>query len=218
MDFFALALVMSNSRETPATFRWTRLALAGLAVGINVMEAADIGAIFSMMVAAFVFYKNMVEAGGSAAAKIIRGVGQITMIRSLPDSLPRKPWFHWSAPKSRVSRARARTRKPRPSIGTGPPNGASPKLETLSLIVPGLFGYRMDTPKNMMEFLQNSYKGGNYWGGVGRDPMLDAYLDGRNSGPMPQGFMRFTGGGRLCRHPRRAGGVLGRGPVTAETG
>src|SRR5208283_675752 len=40
MDFFALALVVSNTPETPALIRWTRLALAGLAVGLNVMEAA----------------------------------------------------------------------------------------------------------------------------------------------------------------------------------
>src|SRR5208282_4379913 len=40
MDFFALALVVSNTSETPALIRWARLALAGLAVGINVMEAA----------------------------------------------------------------------------------------------------------------------------------------------------------------------------------
>jgi hypothetical protein len=56
MDFFALALVMSNTPATPAFLRWTRLVLAGLAVGINVMEAADIGAIFSVFIAAYVFF------------------------------------------------------------------------------------------------------------------------------------------------------------------
>ncbi len=53
MDFLALALIVSNSPATPWFLRWSRLALAGLAVGINVMEAADIGAIFSLLVAAF---------------------------------------------------------------------------------------------------------------------------------------------------------------------
>src|SRR5208282_6595182 len=61
MDFFALALAVSNTSETPALIRWTRLALAGLAVGINVMEAADIGAIFSLFIAAFVIYKVLIE-------------------------------------------------------------------------------------------------------------------------------------------------------------
>ena len=47
MDFFALALVMSNTSETSALIRWARLALAGLAVGVNLMEAFDIGAVLS---------------------------------------------------------------------------------------------------------------------------------------------------------------------------
>src|SRR5205807_2582803 len=34
-----------------------------------------------------------------------------------------------------------------------------PKLETLRVIIPGLFGYRMDTAN-----------GGNYWGTVGQEP------------------------------------------------
>ncbi|HEV2329468.1 MAG TPA: hypothetical protein VGY56_11850, partial [Verrucomicrobiae bacterium] len=45
MDFLALALIASNSPATPWFVRWVRLALAGFAVGINVVEAADIGAI-----------------------------------------------------------------------------------------------------------------------------------------------------------------------------
>ena len=34
-----------------------------------------------------------------------------------------------------------------------------PKIETLRVIIPGVFGYRMDTPE-----------GGNYWGAVGQQP------------------------------------------------
>jgi hypothetical protein len=55
MVFFALGLIAGSSPGLPAMTRWTRLALAGLCVGMNVMEAADIGAIFSVFIAAFVF-------------------------------------------------------------------------------------------------------------------------------------------------------------------
>jgi len=195
MDFFALALVMSNSRETPAPVRWARLALAGLAVGINVMEAADIGAIFSMLVAAFVFYKNVVDASGSAAAKIIRGVGQIATIAVFAGFIATQTVVSLVGSQITGIAGTGQDAETKAQHWNWATQWSEPKIETLSLIVPGLFGYRMDTPKNMMEFLQNGYKGGNYWGGVGRDPVLDAYLDGRNSGPMPPGFMRFTGGG-----------------------
>ena len=63
MDFLALALIVSNSPATPWLVRWARLALAGFAVGINVVEAADIGAIFSLFVAAFALFQSLVEDG-----------------------------------------------------------------------------------------------------------------------------------------------------------
>src|SRR5204863_2524682 len=62
-----------------------------------------------------------------------------------------------------------------------------PKRETLSLIIPGLFGYRMDTPD-----------GGNYWGGVGRDAAWDAYFKSGRQPPAPDPrphFIRHSGGG-----------------------
>ena len=42
--------------------------------------------------------------------------------------------------------------------------------------MPGLFGYKMDTPNIMPHFLAKAYHGGVYWGGMGRDragPFLD---------------------------------------------
>src|SRR5208282_492296 len=80
MDFFALALVISNTSETPVLIRLIRLALAGLAIGINVMEAADIGAIFSLFVAAFVFFKAIASEGGAIWAKVGRGVSRVAVI------------------------------------------------------------------------------------------------------------------------------------------
>jgi hypothetical protein len=198
MDFFALALVVSNSPETPALVRWMRLALAGLAVGINVMEAADIGAIFSLLVATFVLFKALLETGSPTLLKWGRGIGQVAIIGFFAGFM---------AISTVVSLVGSQITGMAGMAGTAhdteteaqhwnwATQWSEPKVETLGLIVPGLFGYRMNTPADMMEFLQESYKGGNYWGGVGRDPMLDAYLDGEKPGPMPQGLMRFTGGG-----------------------
>ena len=53
----------------------------------------------------------------------------------------------------------------------------------------------MDTPKDMMGFLQDSYKGGDYWGAVGRDPRWTVILTGGEKDPSAAGpVMRFTGG------------------------
>src|SRR5262249_8573724 len=57
MDFLALGAL---AKRDSLPF-WVAPALAGLAVGFNVMEAADIGALFSVLVAAYVIYKSLVD-------------------------------------------------------------------------------------------------------------------------------------------------------------
>ena len=52
LSFFALAALV----DTSSRLRWLRVAVAGLTVGMGVMEGADIGAIFSVYVAAFMMY------------------------------------------------------------------------------------------------------------------------------------------------------------------
>src|ERR1017187_10160225 len=79
-DFLALALIMAGNDETPWHIRWTRLALAGLCVGVNVMEAADVGALCSVFIAGFVFFKSLTGTGGTIVAKAARGIGQVAVI------------------------------------------------------------------------------------------------------------------------------------------
>jgi hypothetical protein len=57
-------------------------------------------------------------------------------------------------------------------------------VEALNVVVPGLFGYRSDTPN-----------GGNYWGAMGRAPAWDRYFASGAQGPPPTGFLRYSGGG-----------------------
>ena len=62
-----------------------------------------------------------------------------------------------------------------------------PKREALSLFVPGLFGFRMDSPD-----------GGSYWGACGRHPAWDRYFASGKEGPPPDHryyFIRYGGGG-----------------------
>ena len=59
MIFFALAALA----DTSSPRRWLRVVLAGLAVGMGVTEGADIGALFSLYVAAFVIYQAWMAEG-----------------------------------------------------------------------------------------------------------------------------------------------------------
>jgi hypothetical protein len=59
--------------------QWARTALAGLAVGMGVMEGADIGAFFSIMVAAFLAHLSVVV-NPRTGANGVRGLGRLVMV------------------------------------------------------------------------------------------------------------------------------------------
>jgi len=59
LDFLALAALTDETSPR----RWLRVALAGLAVGMGVMEAFDIGAIFSVVIAAYVLFQALAGEG-----------------------------------------------------------------------------------------------------------------------------------------------------------
>jgi hypothetical protein len=199
MDFLALALIVSNSPTTPWVIRWTRLALAGFAVGINVMEAADIGAmIFSPLVAAFVFYKALTEENASVLKKISRGVARVAIVAVFAGFIATQTVVTLIGSSITGIVGTAQDEQTKAQHWDFVTQWSLPKIETLGIIVPGLFGYRMDTPKDMMASLQDNYEGGNYWGAVGRDPAWDRYFASREQSPSPQGFLRFSGTGNYA--------------------
>ena len=153
MDFFALALVVANTAETPAHVRWTRLALAGLCVGINVMEAADIGALFSMFIAAFVFFKSLADAATVRVVRCVRGVSRVAVVAVFAGFIAFQTVLSLVGTTSRRRRHGAGRRDQGGALGLGHAMEPAQK-RNLGLIVPGLFGYKMDTPNNMMPQLQ----------------------------------------------------------------
>jgi hypothetical protein len=194
MDFFALALVVSNTSETSALIRWTRLALAGLAVGINVMEAADIGAIFSLFVAAFVFFRAVAGEDGSTWAKAGRGIGQVAMIALFAGFIATQTVVTLIGTQIEGIAGTGQDTASKARDWGWATQWSLPKTETLGLFVPGVFGYKYDTPNNMMECLTNSYQSGVYWGLVGCDPSWDRYFANGETGTPGQGILRFAGG------------------------
>jgi hypothetical protein len=198
MDFLAMALVLSISSATPPLTRWMRLALAGLAVGVNVMEAADIGAIFSLFVAAFVLFKAVTDENGSLLMKLGRGMGRIMIIAVFAGFIATQTVVSLVGSQITGIGGTGQDTETKIQHWDWATQWSIPKIETLGLFIPGLFGYRMDTPQNMMEFLQGSYKGGNYWGGGGRDPAIDRFFDSGKEGSPPPGMMRFSGGGNYA--------------------
>lgn len=199
MNFFAIALISANHPATPALTRWVRFALAGVCVGMNVIEGADVGALSSVLVALYAFYKTMIEAEGSIAARAARGGGRVAVVAIFAGIIAFQTVTSLISGSITGIAGTAQDTETKAQHWDWATQWSFPKRETLSIVIPGLFGYKLDTPKDMMPQVKKLYEGGNYWGGIGRDPVLDRYFDGGSQGPPPQSnFMRFTGGGNYC--------------------
>ena len=179
MIFFALALLAG----TASRWRWLRVVLAGLAVGMSVTEGADIGALFSVCLAAFVVYQAWL-AEGSRTRNLTVGFARVGLVAVCA------AWLAAAAISGLVAteikgvvgmQQDVQTKQERWDWAT---EFSLPKAETFSLLVPGLFGYRMDTPD-----------GGQYWGAIGRNAAWDTYFENGRQGSAPKGFLRFSGGG-----------------------
>jgi hypothetical protein len=179
MTFFALAALMNNSSPR----RWLRVILAGFAVGMAVTEGADFGAIFSLFVAAFILYWAWLDRGprarnltvGAARLVLVAVCAAVFSARAISDLVATNV-IDVSTSRTGVSTAVERW--------DWATRWSLPKRETLSLIVPGIFGYRCDRPGSS-----------TYWGSIGRDPAWFHYEENGRTGPTPAGPQRFTGGG-----------------------
>jgi hypothetical protein len=199
MDFFALALVAANTRETPPLTRWVRLALVGLCVGMNVIEAADIGALYSVLIAAFVFFKEFVVEEKTFVKKLAAGIGHVAVVAVFAGFIAMQTVLGLvgtSIQGIAGAKQDAETKARQWDFVT---QWSLPKIETIGLFVPGLFGYKMNTPADMLPVFQDAYRGGVYWGGMGRDPANDRFFDsGAQGSPPDPNWMRQVGGGNYC--------------------
>ncbi len=169
---------------------WVRYILAGFAAGMAVIEGFDSGAILTLYIAAAILFHALQESWARQ---------QQTSSQEASEKATPKPWSHavglgivrtavvalaagWIATHALTvlietqvqgvvgMQQNRRTKQMRWDDAT---QWSLPKIETLRIMIPGLFGYRMDTPD-----------GGNYWGRVGERPGHPEILP-RHSGAGP---------------------------------
>ncbi len=156
MAFFTLALAAAAQAAT--RFGWIRMGVAGTAVGISIMEGYDVGAILSLYVAAFVLFQswNRAPAGEKGLPKGFAFVTVVALVAALTAAHALSALIGTQIKGVVGTQQDAHTKEQRWDQAT---MWSLPKIETLRIVVPGLFGYRMDTPD-----------GGSYWGSVGQTP------------------------------------------------
>lgn len=193
MTFFAMAALVSAQNAISPVQRWIRIALAGLAVGMGVAEGADVGAIFSVYVALFAMFQAW-NSDGPPVPKLAMGavkVGVLALFAFFLAAQPISALIGTAVKGIAGTKQDEKTKQERWNFST---QTSLPKSEALCLLVPGLFGYRMDTPRDMSAF-ESTYEGGQYWGQAGRQQEWDAWVAGGKQGGPPRVLMRYTGGG-----------------------
>jgi len=176
--FFALAALA----DTSSPRRWLRVMLAGLSVGMAVSEGADIGAMFSVYVAGFVLYQALV-AEGPLVKRLATGTARVAVLAALAAFLAAQSLSVLVSTQIEGIAGTQQDEESREHRWNWATQWSLPKRELLGLAVPGLFGYRADTPG-----------GGEYWGGVGRDAAWTTYFANGKQGPRPTGFIRYGAG------------------------
>ncbi len=177
-------LAMAAMSEHALLRRLPLICLAGLCVGGTVVEGADIGALFSMFVALFVVYQSYASSGVVTGKGIATGVGRVAVVAVFAGIMAVQTVTALVEIQIKGVAGIGQDAQSKEQRWDWATQWSLPKSEALGFVVPGVFGYRMDTPD-----------GGVYWGAVGRDPSWDRYFAGGKQGAPPQGILRFTGGG-----------------------
>jgi hypothetical protein len=176
MAFLAVAAMVTDSiRPT-----WIKAILAGLAAGMAVMEGFDSGAILSVFVGAFILFFCWISET-SLARRVSKGAwaGVLTVL------------FAVLIAASTLSTLVGTQIQGVAEAGFTPQQNwdfatewSLPKLESLRVIIPGLFGYRIaqyttPPPKALAFLLASSVESTTavdtspaYWGKVGEDPQI----------------------------------------------
>ena len=176
--FVAAAFILRALKSRP----WANLALAGVCVGLGLMEGYDIGALFSLYIAAFVLFGFVIKplkdgeqtALGQATRRGLAGIAVVALVAGLAASQTLSTLvgtqLQGTTGESVTPEQRNAAKARQWNFLT---QWSLPKMETLRIMIPGLYGYRLDTPRPYDDNKLRSLGGGNYWGSMGQDPLLD---------------------------------------------
>ena len=159
MMFLAIAALVSKSIK----YGWIRGILAGTAVGIGLMEGFDVGAIFSLFIGVLGFFAGLVteKISPRTITKSVLVVVLVAVFAGLTAAHTLSSLVGTQV-KGIVGMAQDKASKEKRWIEAT--QWSLPKREVLRILIPGVFGYRMDT-KGTGELYEKSY-----WGTVAQSP------------------------------------------------
>lgn len=169
--FLALSAVHSSSHRHSLF----KSILAGLAIGLAITEGGDNGAIFSLFVASYAFWREVAleKLSPLAFAKGVAKVGLMALFAALMAAQILN--FFTKTAVEGIQGTSSQSVETKSEQWDKATQWSLPPIETMRVIIPGFYGYRMDTPD-----------GGEYWGRVGEYP------------PQPKAMARYSGAGEYA--------------------
>lgn len=161
--FLALAALVTPSNVHPLL----KAALGGAGIGMSVMEGFDVGAIYSLAFSAFAVHQSIVGRARDWKAWAT-GVGKVAIAGGMAGFVAAQAVSVLVATQVQGVVGMQQDTKTKQERWVEATRWSLPKTEALRIVIPGVFGYRMDTPN-----------GGQYWGGVGAP---DGQPQARHSG------------------------------------
>lgn len=160
--FVALAVLVSPSIRPI----WVKAALGGICVGLVVMEGYDVGAILSLYVGLFlVFYFLRIAPNPFQGIPKTIGIGTVVVFFSL--FIACSTLYTLVGTQIKGTALDAQTPEKRQEHWAFLTQWSFPKLETARLVIPGLFGYRLQ------DYITDTNKASAYWGRIGEDLHID---------------------------------------------
>jgi hypothetical protein len=141
---------------------WEKAVLAGLAVGMGVMEGYDVGAILSVYLGIFIIFRTFNDdvPFGRRVVNVFVAQTLVVLFAAIIAFHTMKTLIETQVEGVAAMAQDAETKQARWHAAT---QWSLPKMETLQVLVPGFFGYRLNGNIN------ETNRSGSYWGLIGQD-------------------------------------------------
>jgi hypothetical protein len=160
MIFIALGILVSSAIRP----LWLKGVLAGLSTGMAVMEGFDVGAILSIYVGLFLAFTFLTEEENEPSLRAAKTllVGGLVVLSAVLISL--STIYILVATQINGTADAGQSESDKAARWGFITQWSIPKLESVRVVIPGVFGYRMQ------EFTTSTNKAGSYWGKIAEDP------------------------------------------------
>lgn len=170
--YIAIGLIANPSVKR----QWIRVILAGFAVGVGVMEAYDIGAIFSLFVAAFVIYHALflTESPAPVALKAGRGILRTALVAGFAAFIATHTLMSLVGTQIKGISGMEQDAQTKAARWEEATAFSVPKAQTMQVFIPGIFGFR----DNWYMYEDDSPKEDQFWSSNPAHPIGTGYYAG----------------------------------------